>query len=155
MSFHVLDFIDRDGNELGALTPAFVLFRRVRGNVDITPKPTIAPLQNGFYYFEYEPLEPHYFIADGGAAITDLRVRYSRGVVNPGTSELAQFTEELLKLMRNDRDAGVTENGKTYDVIYESDGVTPFRKWEIQDQLDRPVVYPSTSRLPVKRIRVL
>src|SRR5688500_11028255 len=97
------------------LSPVFTHLARVREDLDITPVPTIAELREGFYTFDFEPFELHYFVADGGASIAD-SARYIRGVIEPSIVQTALMLEEILAILRNDMEF-VVEGGETYQVI--------------------------------------
>jgi len=151
MAQHSVIVEDFSGGVLTGLAPAFTLFRLQRTGDALTP-PSITEDGNGFYGFSYSPSEPVQFEVDAGATVTDLRLRFIRGVLEPDAIGVASDVSEILALLREDlrfEESG----GETFQVLYVND--VALRKWKVTNQDGQSVAWPSTSRLPVNRERVL
>ena len=151
MAYHLVTFLDFDGNPITGLLPEFTLFKSLVTTED-EAAPAIEELEQGMYRFQYEPFQSYYFVIDGGAGVADNRIRWIRGLLEPNQSVAASILDEVLCHLRNDM---IFEKiGNDTFMVLKKDGV-PFRKWKITDQKHRAVDWPDTSRLPVNRQRTL
>lgn len=66
-----------------SLAPTLVIFNAIDGTVVSTPGITKPISTVGLYTFNYRPSLAVYFLADGGAAITDNTQRYLSGILDP------------------------------------------------------------------------
>lgn len=66
-----------------SLAPTLVIFQAIDGTAVSTPGITKPISTVGLYTFNYRPSLAVYFLADGGAAITDNTQRYLSGILDP------------------------------------------------------------------------
>lgn len=66
-----------------SLAPTLIIFAAIDGTVVSTPGVTKPISTVGLYTFNYTPSLPVFFLADGGALITDNNKRYVSGILDP------------------------------------------------------------------------
>lgn len=138
------------GAPLPGLTPTFFAYQKDNGVA--VSQPTITDIGNGFYSFTPTFADPThgicYIIVSGGNGTPARLANYLRPEdwnmdnADVPTSEITNFHEGRWKIFTTGLDANRL-------VIYQPDGTTVLKKYDLKDAAGNPTVLSPYERVPV------
>jgi hypothetical protein len=153
------------------LSPIFSKVQTLINGTPITPHPLITEISDGLYKFSFEAVEDTVFVIDGGAQISDPEIRYVRGVLSPQDQRLDAaistvpgllLTQALLsnpvantvadamfRAIRADKILrGRWKIQGTQLLMYDDDGITILRTFDLRDSQGQPSATNVFERMP-------